>query len=125
MSQLFSGKDKPGLLRSYDQEISGFIDRNPGRDVKVRPRGARRNPEIPAKIRTSESKDVSLRHKTENSYVAYTRLRVRDLSRTVRYIQKSIPEEQCRSSGPIAQYNILDADILTVPDRLYRRDRLV
>ena len=36
---------KTGLLRSYDQEISGFIDRNPGRDVKVRPRGARRNPE--------------------------------------------------------------------------------
>ena len=24
---------------SYDQEISGFIDRNLGRDVKVRPRG--------------------------------------------------------------------------------------
>ena len=36
---------KTGLLRSYDQEISGFIDHNPGRDVKVRPRGARRNPE--------------------------------------------------------------------------------
>ena len=27
----------------YDQEICSFIDRNPGRDVKVRPRGARRN----------------------------------------------------------------------------------
>ena len=36
---------KTGLLESYDQEISGFLDRNPGRDVKVRPRGARRNPE--------------------------------------------------------------------------------
>ena len=32
-------------MRSYDQEICSFIDRNPGRDVKVRPRGARRNPE--------------------------------------------------------------------------------
>ena len=29
---------KTGLLESYDQEISGFIDRNPGRDVKVRSR---------------------------------------------------------------------------------------
>ena len=36
---------KTGLLKSYDQEICSFIDRNPGRDVKVRPRGARRNPE--------------------------------------------------------------------------------
>ena len=36
---------KTGLLESYDQEISGFIDRNPGRDVKVRARVAWRNPE--------------------------------------------------------------------------------
>ena len=36
---------KTGLLESYDQEISGFIDRNPGRDVRVRARGARWNPE--------------------------------------------------------------------------------
>ena len=28
---------KTGLLESYDQEISGFLDRNPGRDVNVRP----------------------------------------------------------------------------------------
>ena len=36
---------KTGLSESYDQEISGFIDRNPGRDVKVRARVAWRNPE--------------------------------------------------------------------------------
>ena len=30
---------KTGLLRSYDQEICSFIDRNPGRDVKVRSGG--------------------------------------------------------------------------------------
>ena len=27
---------KTGLLESYDQEISDFLDRNPGRDVRVR-----------------------------------------------------------------------------------------
>ena len=27
---------KTGLLKSYDQEICGFIDRNAGRDVRVR-----------------------------------------------------------------------------------------
>ena len=27
--------EKTGILKSYDQKISGFIDRNPGRDVKV------------------------------------------------------------------------------------------
>ena len=32
-------RGKTGVLECYDQEISGFIDRNPGRDVKVRPRG--------------------------------------------------------------------------------------
>ena len=36
---------KTGLLESYDQKICSFIDRNPGRDVKVRSRGAMRNPE--------------------------------------------------------------------------------
>ena len=36
---------KTGLLECYDQEICSFIDCNPGRDVKVRPKGARRNPE--------------------------------------------------------------------------------
>ena len=30
---------KTELSESYDQEICRFIDRNPGRDVKVRPRG--------------------------------------------------------------------------------------
>ena len=30
---------KTGLLKSYDQEISGFMDRNPGGDVGVRSRG--------------------------------------------------------------------------------------
>ena len=30
---------KTGLLTSYDQEISGFLDRNPGKDVKVGPGG--------------------------------------------------------------------------------------
>ena len=29
---------KTGLLRSYDQEISGFLDRNPVRHVNVRSR---------------------------------------------------------------------------------------
>ena len=36
---LYPNTAKTGLWESYDQEISGFIDRNPGRDVKVRPRG--------------------------------------------------------------------------------------
>ena len=36
---------KTGVLESYDQEISDFLDRNPGRDDRVRTRGARRNPE--------------------------------------------------------------------------------
>ena len=36
---------KMGVLASYDQKFCSFIDRNPGRDVRVRPRGARRNPE--------------------------------------------------------------------------------
>ena len=34
---------KTGLLESYDQEISGFLDRNPGRDVRVRSEGSMRN----------------------------------------------------------------------------------
>ena len=36
---LYPNTAKTGLWESYDQEISGFIDRNLGRDVKVRPRG--------------------------------------------------------------------------------------
>ena len=36
---------KTGLLESYDQKICSFIDRNPGRDVRVGARGARWNPE--------------------------------------------------------------------------------
>ena len=34
---------KTGLLESYDQEISGFLDRNPGRDVRVRSEESMRN----------------------------------------------------------------------------------
>ena len=34
---------KTGLLKSYDQEISGFLDRNPGRDVRVRSEESKRN----------------------------------------------------------------------------------
>ena len=35
--------DKTGLSESYDQEISGFIDRNPGRDIRVRSEESMRN----------------------------------------------------------------------------------
>ena len=34
---------KTGLLESYDQEISGFLDRNPGRNVRVRSEESMRN----------------------------------------------------------------------------------
>ena len=34
---------KTGLLKSYDQEISGFLDRNPGRDVRVTSEESMRN----------------------------------------------------------------------------------
>ena len=34
---------KTGLSESYDQEISGFIDRNPGRDIRVRSEESMRN----------------------------------------------------------------------------------
>ena len=34
---------KTGLLESYDQEICGFIDRNAGRDVRVRSEESMRN----------------------------------------------------------------------------------
>ena len=37
---LYPNTAKTGLWESYDQEISGFIDRNTGRDVGVRSRGA-------------------------------------------------------------------------------------
>ena len=34
---------KTGILKSYDQKISGFIDRNPGRDVRARSEESMRN----------------------------------------------------------------------------------
>ena len=34
---------KTGVLKSYDQEISGFLDRNPGRNVRVRSEESMRN----------------------------------------------------------------------------------
>ena len=36
---LYPNTAKTGLWESYDQEISGFIDRNPGGNVGVRSRG--------------------------------------------------------------------------------------
>ena len=40
---LYINTAKTGLLESYDQEISGFLDRNPGRDVRVRSEESMRN----------------------------------------------------------------------------------
>ena len=40
---LYLNTAKTGLLKSYDQEICGFIDRNPGRDVRVRSEESMRN----------------------------------------------------------------------------------
>ena len=52
---------KTGLLESYDQEISGFIDRNPSRDVKVRPGGVQRSLEknLERNVERDAEKDVA------------------------------------------------------------------